>query len=320
MASRTSTGTPTVNPFLFNAQQFDQASGDYYLRARYYDQSNGRFISQDPFGGNGEDPITLHRYLYAGNEPVDFIDPGGREISLGAQIAVGAIVGGLAAGLADYAVTGKVRARSVIAGVAIGALAPVILAGVGVYAAALPVVSAYPGLVTSGLSVAFGGYGIYKSLDLLSEVANDPAKTSGQKAAVWTLLAASIFGTSLGVVSVSDSVAASGNPALPELIFDYNRYPELADNVWQAQRSGFPDVLTRGIPQSRAWLDAQRIPHTLSRDEYPFASTDEGGPESWVGHIPASQNSSQGGLITQFYGNNNIQLGDQFKVVVINHP
>ena len=30
------TGT-TVNPFLFNAQQFDQASGDYYLRARYYD-------------------------------------------------------------------------------------------------------------------------------------------------------------------------------------------------------------------------------------------------------------------------------------------
>ena len=37
MASRTSAGTPTVNPFLFNAQQFDGASGDYYLRARYYD-------------------------------------------------------------------------------------------------------------------------------------------------------------------------------------------------------------------------------------------------------------------------------------------
>ncbi len=48
----------TVNPFLFNAQQFDGASGNYYLRARYYDQSVGRFISQDSFAGrdNGVNP------------------------------------------------------------------------------------------------------------------------------------------------------------------------------------------------------------------------------------------------------------------------
>ena len=69
----------TVNPFLFNAQQFDGASGDYFLRARYYDQSNGRFISQDPFKGDPYDPVSLHRYLYSGDEPVDYIDPGGRD-------------------------------------------------------------------------------------------------------------------------------------------------------------------------------------------------------------------------------------------------
>lgn len=68
-----------VNPFLFNAQQFDTASNDYYLRARYYDPSNGRFLSQDPYSGSNEDPVTLHRYLYASNEPVDHIDPGGKE-------------------------------------------------------------------------------------------------------------------------------------------------------------------------------------------------------------------------------------------------
>lgn len=51
------TGT-TTNPFLFNAQQFDTASGEYYLRARYYDQGNGRFVSQDPFEG-----IMLRTYL-----------------------------------------------------------------------------------------------------------------------------------------------------------------------------------------------------------------------------------------------------------------
>jgi hypothetical protein len=33
------------------------------------------------------------------------------------------------------------------------------------------------------------------------------------------------------------------------------------------------------------------IPHILSRDEYPFACTEEGGPV-WIGHIPAAQNSA----------------------------
>ena len=68
----------TVNPFLFNAQQFDGASGNYYLRARYYDQSAGRFISQDSYTGNDEDPATLHRYLYASCDPTDRVDPSGK--------------------------------------------------------------------------------------------------------------------------------------------------------------------------------------------------------------------------------------------------
>jgi len=74
MAVRTGS---TVNPFLFNAQQFDGASGYYFLRDRYYDQSNGRFLSQDPYSGNNDDPVSLHRYLYTGDEPVDNVDPSG---------------------------------------------------------------------------------------------------------------------------------------------------------------------------------------------------------------------------------------------------
>jgi len=76
MASATGS---TANPFLFNAQQFDAASGDYYLRARYYDQSNGRFISQDPFRGQDQDPVTLHRYLYASGNPANRVDPSGKD-------------------------------------------------------------------------------------------------------------------------------------------------------------------------------------------------------------------------------------------------
>jgi len=68
----------TVNPFLFNAQQFDVASGDYYLRARYYDPTSGRFLSQDPYSGSNEDPISLHRYLYVSDDPVNGADPTGK--------------------------------------------------------------------------------------------------------------------------------------------------------------------------------------------------------------------------------------------------
>ena len=70
----------TTNLFLFNAQQIDAGSGDYYLRARYYDPSSGRLLAQDPFEGNAHDPITLHRYLYAGDDSVNFADPTGKEI------------------------------------------------------------------------------------------------------------------------------------------------------------------------------------------------------------------------------------------------
>ena len=68
----------TVNSFLFQGQQYDAASGTYYLRARYYDQNSGRFISQDPLEGNNDDPISLHRYLYGSDDPADRIDPGGQ--------------------------------------------------------------------------------------------------------------------------------------------------------------------------------------------------------------------------------------------------
>ena len=46
--------------------------------ARYYNPNTGRFLSRDPEDGKPWDPKTLHKYLYAGGDPVNAIDPTGR--------------------------------------------------------------------------------------------------------------------------------------------------------------------------------------------------------------------------------------------------
>ena len=68
----------TPNNYLYRGEQYDPDLGPYYLRARYYNPLTGRFLSRDPEDGKPIDPKTLHKYLYAGGDPVNRIDPRGR--------------------------------------------------------------------------------------------------------------------------------------------------------------------------------------------------------------------------------------------------
>jgi RHS repeat-associated protein len=49
-----------------------------YYRARYYNSLTGRFLSRDPEAGKPAAPRTLHKYLYAGGDPVNAKDSTGR--------------------------------------------------------------------------------------------------------------------------------------------------------------------------------------------------------------------------------------------------
>jgi RHS repeat-associated protein len=60
--------------FAYTGREWDGETGQYYYRARYYDPADGRFISEDPIGFNGEDS-NLSRYIE--NNSVNFIDPYG---------------------------------------------------------------------------------------------------------------------------------------------------------------------------------------------------------------------------------------------------
>jgi RHS repeat-associated protein len=53
----------------------DDNTGLYYYRARYYDPTIGRFISEDPLGFAA---LDVNFYSYVGNDPVNANDPDGR--------------------------------------------------------------------------------------------------------------------------------------------------------------------------------------------------------------------------------------------------
>jgi len=67
-----SSGTVT-NPFQYTGRDFDSETGLNYHRARYYDPSDGRFVSEDPLGLKG----GLNSYAYVDNNPTNFVDPAG---------------------------------------------------------------------------------------------------------------------------------------------------------------------------------------------------------------------------------------------------
>jgi len=57
--------------------RWDEAAGLYFLQARYYDATLGRFISRDTILGAPKNPQTLNSYLYGANNPAKFVDPDG---------------------------------------------------------------------------------------------------------------------------------------------------------------------------------------------------------------------------------------------------
>ena len=60
------------NRILYTGQQYDQTSGQYYLRARFYNPVLGRFVQEDVYRGDG-----LNLYAYCRNNPVVYYDPSG---------------------------------------------------------------------------------------------------------------------------------------------------------------------------------------------------------------------------------------------------
>jgi RHS repeat-associated protein len=63
--------------FMYTGQPYSSVTGLYYFGARYYDPTIGRFITEDSYEGDDNDPMTLNRYIYGRDNPERYSDPNG---------------------------------------------------------------------------------------------------------------------------------------------------------------------------------------------------------------------------------------------------
>jgi RHS repeat-associated protein len=96
-----------INPWKFAGGYLDSSTGLYKFGTRYDDPSLGRWTQQDPVGGSLGDLNSANRYAYANDDPVNAVDPSGKDAlgcllagayTLGTVLlAVGGLIGVLAA-------------------------------------------------------------------------------------------------------------------------------------------------------------------------------------------------------------------------------
>ncbi len=128
-----------LNPFRYRGYFYDEETGLYYLKTRYYDPETGRFITIDDISYIDPETINgLNLYAYCGNNPVMNVDPTGTFFLMALLIGLiaGAVIGGAVNGVIAYnngargwELVGQIALGAVVGGV-IGAAAGAVV-GVG---------------------------------------------------------------------------------------------------------------------------------------------------------------------------------------------
>ncbi len=256
----------TPNNYRFAGEQFDFDLNLYYNRARYLNTSTGRFWTMDSFEGDPQSPVSLHRYLYAAADPVNQTDPSGKETLVGLSQATALVLG-----LAALSVAALLEVQT-------HAISNLVTATTG---------AAVDEFAENSLAV--------QRLILEAEVA----------------VAAAYF------VSVTDLITRAREQVralsrqlrrgIPKVVpMPRSVIPDVADHVASAQASGQPQSLHRATPaQARTNRRLTRPGWSAGPgyqwDEYPFASSIEGGPGASVARVPERQNRIQGGIIAGSY-------------------
>jgi RHS repeat-associated protein len=72
--------------YAFTGEMYDAGTGLVFLRARYYNPTDGRFLNRDVWGGNIQNPQTMNSYNYGLNSPMIYTDPSGEKCIIGFDV------------------------------------------------------------------------------------------------------------------------------------------------------------------------------------------------------------------------------------------
>ncbi|NEQ99797.1 MAG: hypothetical protein F6K30_24355 [Cyanothece sp. SIO2G6] len=289
----------TENSYLYTGEQFDEALGEYYLRARYYDPDSGRFVSRDPFEGFLTDPLSLAKYPYVHGNPVNSTDPSGLLVG----IPDTALVRTMAAQLEKIRFISSYRAltiaRSVDSLIAANWVRIVVAAGIvsaaaiaeGVRRFGIPVVVHARDLQEHALHIAntqTGVGNVKRRIEKLEEIqqAQQPP------------------------LNYADAAIARGSFISPFTVGPHALH-----------KAFYVPLRAKEDHQRTPWINTLPVnarlglpPRSLARDEFPFASTKQGGGASFDGnrvslrYVPGQESNRQGRFIDKFYRHPNVDL------------
>ena len=82
-----------VSGFGYNGEYYNAVTGQIYLCARFYEPEMNRFSQKDILRCDAANPVSLNRYAYVQNDPVNFIDPSGMSVRSLLQKGKAAVTG-----------------------------------------------------------------------------------------------------------------------------------------------------------------------------------------------------------------------------------
>ncbi len=157
-----------IQPYSYTGREYDGESGLYFYRARYFDASTGRFLSEDPIRFRAGDQ-NLYRYVF--NNPVNFNDPLGLR---GAFAGIGggfgsALGGGIGAGIGATFGAGVGTGLGAAAGASIGGALGIVGGPAGIAAGTVlgGALGATAGRIGGGLVGGLVGSGIGSAIGSL---------------------------------------------------------------------------------------------------------------------------------------------------------
>jgi RHS repeat-associated protein len=285
---------PPATRILYVGQEVDLGLQEYYLRARYYITALGRFPSRDSFRGNLLRPISLHKYVYAADQPVSNSDPSGREDLFTVNLANGistAFRGQTAP--AYFATYGELLRQSLA--------------------------------ITTATALAYATYQAVKGgtpKKLIKDIASGRA-LQREVQEEWISAAKAVR---LKLADRNTVTVTNNDDEIPIFVESLTVLPHVAQVDLDGQLHGKEMLLSydsnKANNDARRKINLDQYDHLRtaaldSLEEYPFASTWNGGEGAYVGPVPLRENLSQGGIFTQFILQWQIKSDEVFLVFIV---